>query len=78
MTPRTRTEYTLCELTKCGSWRPLSLKRYGSKVEAERAREAYIALAEAHPKSFYERYIDSRIMKRQVTITMTKWEDAEV
>jgi hypothetical protein len=71
----TRAEYAIRKQREDGVWIPLSVQRYGSKIEAERDREQCIALAEAHPGSYFEEYVGSKVMKRQVTITTTEWEE---
>jgi hypothetical protein len=71
----TRAEYAIRKQREDGVWIPLSVQRYGSKIEAERALEHCITLAEAHPGCYYAEFIGSKVMKREVTITTTDWEE---
>lgn len=71
----TKTEYALCRQRKDGNWYPVNVTRYGSRIEAERAKEEYEKLAKMIPGSYYSDWADGKVMKRLVTVTTTDWEE---
>ena len=68
----TTTEYALCTMRPDGTWRAIGNTRYESRESAERARADY---EERAKYGSFTAYVGSKVMRREVTITVTEWEE---
>ena len=64
-------EYTPCRKTKTGHWRPITISRYRSKLEADRHIEHELSLPHAADEDDY------KVMQRTAVVTLSEWEDVE-
>ena len=63
------TEYAPCRKTASGPWRPITITRYHSKLEAERHIERELSYPHSAPAEDY------KVMQRTVITTISEWED---